>query len=73
MWYDELFSQLRTHDDNTVWHFHLLSTTYIAFHKTYKKKPMSFLLFQVRHHLEKIVLDWNFVNALNLPTFSVSK
>ena len=37
MWYDELFSQLRTHDDNTVWHFHLLSTTYIAFHKTYKK------------------------------------
>ena len=26
MWYDELFSQLRTHDDNTVWHFHLLST-----------------------------------------------
>ena len=71
MWYDELFSQLRTHDDNTVWHFHLLST--ISHSIKHIKKKMSFLLFQVRHHLEKIVLDWNFVNALNLPTFSVSK
>ena len=26
MWYDELFSQLRTRDDNTVRHFHLPST-----------------------------------------------
>ena len=34
---------------------------------------LSFLLFQVRHHLEKIALDWNFVDALNLPTFSVTE